>query len=113
MSQTKEEFIENYEKNHHKTAQRIAILEYLNSNKHHPNIIDIYKNVTKKLSSISMTTIYNTIDLLMQEGLIHEVAVRHHEERIYESNLPPMTISFAIFAFPLLMLRLMSTNLHC
>jgi len=76
-------------KNHHKTAQRVAILKYLNSNKHHPNIIDIYNNVSKKISTISKTTVYNTIDLLIKEGLIHEVAVRNHEGRRFESNRAP------------------------
>ena len=76
-------------KNYHKTAQRAAILEYLKNNKHHPNIIDIYKNVSKKLSTISMTTVYNTIDLLKKEGLVQELAVRHHEGMRFDSNITP------------------------
>jgi Fur family transcriptional regulator, peroxide stress response regulator len=76
-------------KHYHKTAQRTAILEYLNNNKHHPNVIDIYKNVSKKLSTISMTTVYNTIDLLKKEGLIQELAVSNHEGRRFDSNLTP------------------------
>jgi Fur family transcriptional regulator, peroxide stress response regulator len=74
---------------HHKTAQLAAILEYLKNNKHHPNILDIHKNVSKKLSTISMTTVYNTIDLLKKEGLIQELAVRQHEGRRFDSNLYP------------------------
>jgi Fur family peroxide stress response transcriptional regulator len=76
-------------KNYHKTAQRTAILEYLKNSRHHPNIIDIYKNVSKKLSTISMTTVYNTIDLLKREGIVHELAVRNHEGRRFDSNLAP------------------------
>jgi len=76
-------------KHHHKTAQRTAILQYLKNNKHHPNIIDIHKNVSKKLSTISMTTVYNTIDLLKEEGLIQELAVLYHEGRRFDSNLAP------------------------
>jgi Fe2+ or Zn2+ uptake regulation protein len=85
----KEEFMKITKNHHHQTAQRAAILQYLKNNIHHPNIIDIYNNVSKKLSTISMTTIYNTIDFLEKEGLIHEVAVRHHEGRRYDSNLTP------------------------
>jgi Fur family transcriptional regulator, peroxide stress response regulator len=77
------------EKHHHKTAQRAAILEYIKDNKHHPNIIDIYKNVTKKLSTISMTTVYNTIDLLKKDGLIQVLAVRNHEGIRVDSNPNP------------------------
>jgi Fur family peroxide stress response transcriptional regulator len=76
-------------KKYHKTAQRAAIMNYLKNNKHHPNIIDIYKNVSKKLSTISMTTVYNTIDLLKKDGLIHELPVRNVEGMRFDSNLTP------------------------
>jgi Fur family peroxide stress response transcriptional regulator len=76
-------------KKYHKTAQRAAIIHYLKNNKHHPNIIDIYKNVSKKLSTISMTTVYNTIDLLKKDGLIHELPARNGEGIRFDSNLTP------------------------
>ena len=74
---------------HHNTAQRAAILEYLKNNRHHPNVEDIYEYVLKNLSTISRTTVYNTIDLLKKEGLIHEVAVRNHKGRRFDSNPLP------------------------
>ena len=76
-------------KKYHKTAQRVAIMQYLENNRHHPSITDIYNNVSKKLSTISMTTVYNTIDLLKEEGLIQELAVLYHEGRRFDSNLAP------------------------
>lgn len=82
----KEEFME---KHHHKTAQRTAILEYIKDNKSHPSIIDIYEHVLKKLFTISMTTVYNTIDHLKKEGVIQELALRHHEARRFDSNPTP------------------------
>ena len=85
----KEEFMKNIKTHQHKTAQRAAILEYLKNNRHHPNAVDIYEYVSKKLSTISRTTVYNTIDLLEKEGLIYEVAMRHHEGRRFDSNLTP------------------------
>ncbi len=85
----KQEFMKIIKTHHHKTAQRAAILEYLKDNKSHPNVEDIYEYVSKKLSSISRITVYNTIDLLKEEGLIHEVAMRHHEGRRFDSNLVP------------------------
>jgi Fur family peroxide stress response transcriptional regulator len=77
------------EEHHHKTAQRAAILQYIKDNKHHPNIIDIYKNVSKKLSTISMTTVYNTIDLLKKDGLIQVLALRNHEGIRVDFNPSP------------------------
>ena len=87
----KEEFIEHYmnKQHHHQTAQRTAILEYLKDNKHHPNVEEIYEYVSKKLSTISKITVYNTIDLLKKEGLIHELAMRHHKGRRFDSNPIP------------------------
>ena len=76
-------------KKYHKTAQRAAIMDYLKNNRHHPNIVDIYKNVSKKLSTISMTTVYNTIDLLKKDGLIHELPARNGEGIRFDSNLTP------------------------
>jgi Fur family transcriptional regulator, peroxide stress response regulator len=77
------------EKHHHKTAQRAAILEYLKDNKSHPSIIDIYEHVLEKLSTISMTTVYNTIDILKKEGVIQELALRNHAVRRFDSNPTP------------------------
>ena len=77
------------EKHRHNTAQHAAIVKYLKKNKHHPNIIDIYKNVSKKLSTISMTTVYNTIDILKKEGLIQELFVSHHGGIRFDFNPEP------------------------
>jgi Fur family transcriptional regulator, peroxide stress response regulator len=76
-------------KKYHKTAQRAAIMQYLKNNRHHPNITDIYNNVSKKLSTISMTTVYNTVDLLKKDGLINELPARNDEGRRYDPNPNP------------------------
>ena len=74
-------------KYNHKNAQRAVILEYLKHNKHHPNIIDIYKNVSIKRSTLSMTPVYHTMDLITQDGLVYELPKRHVEGMIFDSNL--------------------------
>jgi Fur family transcriptional regulator, peroxide stress response regulator len=71
-------------KKYHKTAQRAAIMQYLKNNRHHPNITDIYNNVSKKLSTISMTTVYNTVDLLKKDGFISELPARNDEGKRYD-----------------------------
>ena len=60
-------------KRYQNTAQRAAIMEYLDGNKSHPSIMDIYNAVSKKLSTISMATVYNTMALLKEEGLVREL----------------------------------------
>jgi Fur family peroxide stress response transcriptional regulator len=74
------------EKKHHNTAQRIAILEYLKDNKSHPSIMDIYNHVSKQLSTISITTVYNIMDMLVKEGIVFELPVLHGEGRRYDAT---------------------------
>jgi len=77
-------------KNPQKTAQRIAIFNYLKDNKSHPGVKDIFQHVSEKISCISLTTVYNTLELLKKEGLIIELPnVFHKDVRRYPSNLTP------------------------
>jgi len=77
-------------KHQKKTAQRTAILNYLNENKFgHPTVADIYNEVSKKLTTISMATIYNTMNFLVQEGVVRELStVLDHGVR-FDYNVDP------------------------
>jgi Fur family transcriptional regulator, peroxide stress response regulator len=78
------------EKKPQRTAQRIAIYDYVKDNKSHPSVKDIYQHVSEKLSSISITTVYNTMELLKQRGHVVELpVVIHGEGRRFDSNLTP------------------------
>ena len=70
----------------YKTAQRTAVLNYLKDNKSHPSIMDIYENVLKKMPTISIVTVYNTMDLLKKEGLVFELPMLHGEGRRFDAN---------------------------
>jgi Fur family peroxide stress response transcriptional regulator len=72
-----------------KTAQRSAILSYLKDNKSHPTIIDIHKEVSKKLSTISIATVYNTMDKLKKKGLVLELPVLSGDGRKFDPNPLP------------------------
>ncbi len=74
---------------HNKTAQRTAILSYLKDNKSHPTVIDIHKEVSKKLSTISIATVYNTMDKLKKKGLVTELPVHSGDGRRFDSNPHP------------------------
>ena len=43
------------------TAQRTAIMAYLEGNKSHPSVNDVYQAVAKQLTGISLTTVYNNM----------------------------------------------------
>lgn len=70
------------------TPQRIAILEYLENNKEHPSAFDIYNVISKKFPTISLATIYNTLDVLKQKGRLLEINIDADRKR-YDPNPEP------------------------
>ena len=71
------------------TPQRIAIIDYLENNYNHPTAEDIYDYIIKEYPSISLATIYNTLDKLEE---IHEIVkLKINEDNIanYDYNLQP------------------------
>jgi Fur family transcriptional regulator, peroxide stress response regulator len=78
------------EKKPQRTAQRLAILDFLKDNKSHPSVKDIYEHVSEKLSNISMTTVYNTLELLKLQGQVLELPITiHGEGKRFDSNVTP------------------------
>ncbi|MDA8441573.1 MAG: Fur family transcriptional regulator [Peptococcaceae bacterium] len=56
------------------TPQRQAILEYLKHVDTHPNAEEIYAHIRTKFAGISLGTIYNSLNMLCDKGLIQELA---------------------------------------
>ncbi len=67
------------------TAQRRAILEYLVSTLEHPAAYKIFEEVKKVQPGLSLATVYNTLHVLTQNGLIKMLTFR--EDSRYEVNL--------------------------
>jgi Fur family peroxide stress response transcriptional regulator len=57
------------------TPQRLAILEYLDGNKEHPSAEDVYKAVSRKFPTMSLATVYNTLMILKERGLVKELTM--------------------------------------
>ena len=55
---------------HRLTVPRQAILDVLSNTKEHPSAEEIYLSVHKVYSSIGLTTVYRTLELLVQNGLV-------------------------------------------
>jgi len=56
------------------TFQRRKILEFLENTKSHPTADAIYKEVKKSIPTVSKTTIYNTVNKLVKEGIIKSIS---------------------------------------
>ncbi len=70
------------------TPQRLAIIEYLDGNKEHPTAEDIYKAVSKKYPSMSLATVYNTLEVLKKAGVITELKIDPEKKR-FDPNTTP------------------------
>lgn len=68
------------------TPQRLAVFKVLVSRKDHPRADDIYHQVKKKYPMISLATVYKTLDVLKDIGLVSELGYREQGCR-YEGNV--------------------------
>ena len=57
------------------TRQRITILQYLLEHKVHPGIEDVYEALASRPEKISKATVYNTINLFEERGLLKALDV--------------------------------------
>ena len=57
------------------TAQRLAVYEYLLTHRTHPSADAIYEALLPTYPSFSRTTIYNSLKVLMQAGLVRAVTI--------------------------------------
>ncbi len=68
--------------------QRLKIYEWLLNNRTHPTVESIYKALLKEIPTLSKTTIYNTLNLFQQHGLVNALTIEENEVR-YDINTEP------------------------
>ena len=56
------------------TAQRIAICNWLLDTNTHPTATSVYEAIQDDFPTMSLATVYNTLSLLEDVGLLHKVA---------------------------------------
>jgi Fe2+ or Zn2+ uptake regulation protein len=67
------------------TPQRLAIFRYLSDNETHPSADTIFEDIKKELPTISQGTVYSTLSLLTDIGVIRELKIGNGHSR-YDSN---------------------------
>ena len=63
------------------TPQRLAILNYMDGNKSHPSADTIYNAVSKKFPTMSVATVYNTLEALKNKGALQELTIEPGKKR--------------------------------
>ncbi|MFQ6001822.1 MAG: Fur family transcriptional regulator [Anaerolineae bacterium] len=72
-------------KGYRPTKQRLAVLKVLQGTKSHPDANWIYEKVRKEIPHVSLGTIYRTLSILKEAGLLLELNYGSSQNR-YDGN---------------------------
>ncbi len=75
--------IDEYLKNHgiKPSYQRIQIFDFLVRNHDHPTVDKIYKGLIDNIPTLSKTTVYNTLKLFHEKGIVLIINIEDNEAR--------------------------------
>jgi Fur family peroxide stress response transcriptional regulator len=74
------------------TPQRLAICKLTLSSKDHPSVEQLYREVKKTYPTISLATVYITLDLLKKLGLVQELGFSGRSSRYDPNNSPHVNV---------------------
>lgn len=63
------------------SSRRMKVVEYLCRNLNHPTADRIYDDLRREIPSLSKTTVYNTLHLLAEAGLVRIINIEDNETR--------------------------------
>lgn len=69
------------EKNINPSHQRLKVLEYLIEKQMHPTADEIYTDLHHEIATLSKTTVYNTLKILVEANLLRELTIENNEVR--------------------------------
>ena len=61
--------------------QRIKVFDYIIRNKNHPTVDNIYKELVGEIPTLSKTTVYNTLKLFQEKGIVLIINIEDNETR--------------------------------
>lgn len=71
------------------SAPRLAIAGYVLSTEDHPTAEEVKTEVDKFFPTISLATVYNTLNLFVEKGLLRSLRDPHSESIRYDCNMDP------------------------
>ena len=77
------------------TPQRLAILRSLDGDRSHPSAVDIYNRLKGEYPSLSLTTVYNTLQVLKDMGEVTELTL-NPAKSLYDPDTSPHGHAYCI-----------------
>ena len=68
------------------TPQRMAIAEYLSDSADHPTADQIHRVIQRKYPTMSLATVYSTLELLKECSEIQELSIRKRGKACFDPN---------------------------
>ncbi len=65
----------------HPSFHRLKVLEFLLNHRIHPTAEEIYRALAPEIPTLSRTTVYNTLKLFVERGLLRQLAIEGNEFR--------------------------------
>ena len=63
------------------SVQRVQIYDYLLTHRTHPTVEEIYSALSPSISTLSKTTVYNTLSLFVEKGAVLELNIDEKNQR--------------------------------
>ncbi|MDC7228053.1 MAG: Fur family transcriptional regulator [Spirochaetales bacterium] len=63
------------------TVVRMKVYNYLVENKNHPTADTVFKSLLSEIPTLSKTSVYNTMELLLEKHLIQAITIEEKETR--------------------------------
>jgi len=68
------------------TPQRMAVAEFLNRNMDHPTVDEIHRNIQRRYPTMSLATVYSTLELFKELGEVQELSIRKRGKACFDPN---------------------------
>jgi len=68
------------------TPQRMAVAELLSRSKNHPTVDEIHRAIQKRYPTMSVATVYSTLELFKEFGEVQELSIRKRGKACFDPN---------------------------
>ncbi len=68
------------------SVQRVKIFDFLYRTSAHPTVEDIYSQLAPTMPTLSKTTVYNTLNLFIEKGIVLQISIDEGESR-YDAKI--------------------------